>query len=57
MTEEPLKDVSHRPRYVINRKDPCPQCGSHEAIVDNEAKEVVCKKCGLVLNEDADTLG
>jgi ribosomal protein S27E len=57
MTEEPLKDVSHRPRYIIKRKDPCPQCGSHEAIVDNEAQEVVCKKCGLVLNEDADTLG
>jgi transcription elongation factor Elf1 len=57
MTEEPIKNLSHRPRYVKRLQKPCPQCGSYEAVVDNEAGEVVCKKCGLVLNEDADTLG
>jgi len=27
----------------------CPECGSHEAVLDEETYEIICKKCGLVL--------
>jgi ribosomal protein S27E len=57
MTEEPLKNVSHRQRYILKIKDPCPQCGSNEAVVDRETGEIICKKCGLVLSQNADPLG
>jgi transcription elongation factor Elf1 len=57
MTEPPDRNIVHRPRYMKRLKKPCPQCGSYEAVVICAVGEVVCKKCGLVLNQNADTLG
>jgi ribosomal protein L37AE/L43A len=57
MTEPPDRNIVHRPRYIKRLQKRCPQCGSYEAIVDREVGEIICRKCGLVLNEGADTLG
>ncbi len=38
-------------------KKPCPQCGSQNIMVDYRHGELVCQKCGLVLEEEILDLG
>jgi ribosomal protein S27AE len=51
MSQEPIRDNISRIRFLVRLKKPCPECGSADAIVDNEAGEIICKKCGLVQNK------
>ena len=53
MTQPPDRNIIHRVRCEIRLEKPCPECGSQTA-VKIESGELVCKKCGLVLNRHSE---
>ena len=43
--------------YNAERRTVCPECGSEELIGDYERAEVVCARCGLVIDENLVDMG
>ena len=45
---EELKDTLNMARPGLGR---CPECGSQQIVQDSERAELVCRKCGFVIND------
>ena len=43
--------------YDDSKQTVCPECGSTELIGDYERAEVVCSRCGLVIDENLVDMG
>ena len=43
--------------YAQDKPPVCPECGSTELIGDYERAEVVCARCGLVIDENLVDMG
>jgi transcription elongation factor Elf1 len=59
LTNEPKRRVQKKPRVQVSANDPdiCGLCNSDVILFDAEANETVCSKCGVVIQENAESLG
>ena len=52
-----VEDRRQRDVYDDSKQTVCPECGSEELIGDYERAEVVCARCGLVIDENLVDMG